>query len=379
MTTGNHSGQARSVRTLGPAVLLGVRFRIRGPETEADLAELNQLARAARYEPIEAVEGIRNRPHPSTFIGPGKCAQIAALLRPTADGILIVGHDLSGGQQRRLTQAIGTRVIDRHGLILQIFAARARSALGKLQVELAQKQYDLSRLVGGWTHLERQRGATMAIGGMGEKQLEIDRRLLRRRITALRKTLRQRLQQAKQTTARRRARVPTIALAGYTNAGKSTLFARLAGCASETSARMFETLDTVSRQIYLGPGKYAVLSDTVGFVKNLPHNLIAAFQSTLQEILTADLLLIVADLGASDFKARLICVEHTIDTIGASQVPRLLVLAKADLAEASTIWQPSRYGRIRCCPVSAVTGLGIEALRVELVSRLFRKEIGPGP
>ncbi len=338
----------------------------------SDVTELAALAEAGGYPVACAYLAKLRRINPGTVLGPARIEQIKQLAAASGAGCVLAASDLRPAQQRRLADALGLEVVDRTGLILHIFAARAHTAEGRLQVELARSQYELARLAGSWTHLERQRGATRATGGPGEMQIEIDRRLLLQRIGRLEAKLAKRLQRAKQAVRRRRQGIASIALVGYTNAGKSTLFARLAKERTRASARLFETLDTTTRRIYLGDGQYAALSDTVGFLRDLPHSLIAAFRATLHEAVDADLLLIVVDCSDPQAEAKLEAVESTLSEIGADSVPRMLVFNKSDLArqngDGSFDWL--HYGKIPAASVSAATGSGIPELREQLHKRL---------
>ena len=276
------------------------------------LAELDALAVSAGATVVGTVTGRRQRPDAATYAGKGKIEEIGARRVEGNADIVIIDHALSGAQQRNLERALQCRVIDRTSLILDIFALRARSADGKLQVELAQVKHQLTRLVGGWTHLERQKGG-IGLRGPGEKQLETDRRLLGNRVKILNERLdhvaRQRITQSR---TRRRASVRTVALVGYTNAGKSTLFNRLTRARTFTANQLFATLDTTLRKIYVPGADPIVLSDTVGFIRELPHDLIAAFRATLSEAADADLLLHVVDAAHPDREAQIAAVDAVL-------------------------------------------------------------------
>ena len=333
------------------------------------LAEIGALAAAAGAQVIGTVEGRRTRPDAALFAGKGKVEEIGARRREAGADFVIFDHVLSGVQQRNLEQALECRVVDRVALILDIFALRARSAEGKLQVELAQLKHMSTRLVGGWTHLERQKGG-IGLRGPGETQLETDRRLISRRVKLLDERLRRvAAQRATQGRTRSRAAVPTVALVGYTNAGKSTLFNRLTGARSYAANQLFATLDTTLRRMHLPGGGNLVVSDTVGFIRELPHDLVAAFRATLSEAAEADLMLHVIDASATDRDAQVEAVDAVVEEIGASDVPQLRVLNKCDLAGLPPGIERDGCGTIAAVRVSALTGDGIADLRAALAER----------
>src|SRR5690349_10482234 len=292
---------------------------------DADRREFVELARSAGADVQAVIGGRRQKPDASLFIGTGKADEVAGAARGGGAELAVFNHELSPSQERNLEKRIQARVLDRTGLILQIFAQRARSHEGKLQVELAQLQHLATRLVRGWTHLERQRGGGIGMTGPGETQLELDRRLIGRRIATLKKRLdlvRRRRDQNRR--ARAKNDMATVSLVGYTNAGKSTLFNALTGARTYASAKLFATLDPTLRKIELPDSRSAVLADTVGFVRDLPHDLVAAFRATLEETIHADLLLHVVD-GSSPVRMEQIeQVNEVLREIGADHIPQIL-------------------------------------------------------
>jgi GTP-binding protein HflX len=355
-------------------ILVAVDFG--DPDFSESVAELRLLASGAGLAILGEVQGKRSRPDAALFVGSGKADEIAALVAATDAEVVIFNHELSPAQERNLERRLHCRVIDRVSLILDIFARRAQSAEGKLQVELAQLQHLSTRLVRGWTHLERQRGG-VGMRGPGEKQLETDRRLLGVRVKALRERLAKLGKQRRtQRRARSRQQVMSVALVGYTNAGKSTLFNALTRAGAYAADQLFATLDTTTRKIYLprlagaGGGEPAsgevVLSDTVGFITRLPHDLVAAFRATLEATAEADLLLHVIDSASPGRERQIEAVEKVLHEIGADAVPQLRVYNKLDLTGVAPGVGRDEYGRLQSVYISAQTGAGLELLREAL-------------
>ena len=333
------------------------------PVDPNDTAEFSALAASAGALSVGLVLGTRARPDPKYFVGSGKAEEIRACAEANDADLVLVDQTLTPSQERNLEKLTGRRVLDRNGLILDIFAQRARSFEGKLQVELAQLSHLATRLVRGWTHLERQKGG-IGLRGPGETQLETDRRLIAKRIRTLKARL-EKLARQRDTSrhVRREVPVPTVALVGYTNAGKSTLFNVLTGSATYVADQLFATLDPTVRRVKLDGIGEVVLADTVGFVRALPHELVAAFRSTLQEARDADLLLHVVDASDPLRDERIEQVREVLRGIGAAEIRELVVLNKIDLSrEKPRIIQGPDEVAVRVF-ASAETGLGLAELR----------------
>jgi GTP-binding protein HflX len=337
-----------------------------------DLRELEQLARSAGAQPVATVIGRRARPDPRFFMGSGKADEVRDAAAAAAAAVILVDHALSPSQERNLEEHVGRRVLDRNSLILDIFAQRARSFEGKLEVELAQLRHIASRLVRGWTHLERQKGG-IGLRGPGETQLETDRRLIGQRVRVLTKRL-EKIKQQRETGRRMRAEipVPSIALVGYTNAGKSTLFRALTGSQAYIADQLFATLDPTVRRITLPGGTPVVVADTVGFIRALPHELVAAFQSTLTEAREATLLLHVVDASDARRAEHMAQVDAVLADIGAREIPQIVVYNKIDRLELAPRIDRDADGRVSAVWISAAQRAGLAELEQAITERLAR-------
>ncbi len=356
------------------AVLVHIAFD--SQDHSENLQEFQELVRSAGAEAVATVTGRMRVPEPKYFVGSGKAEAIRDAVAAEGAELVLFNHSLSPAQERNLERLLRCRVLDRTGLILDIFAQRARTHEGKLQVELAQLQHLSTRLVRGWTHLERQKGG-IGLRGPGETQLETDRRLLGERIKQIHRRLaRVRRQRNQGRRGRRRAELPTVSLVGYTNAGKSTLFNLLTGAGVFAEDQLFATLDPTLRRMELGEGRAAILADTVGFIRHLPHDLVAAFRSTLEETREADLLLHVVDAAGERREATVSAVNGVLAEIGAQDIPQLQVYNKIDLLPGFVprvdrdaqgrpwrVWMSSRTGAGRDLLLAAVA----ECLPVERV------------
>jgi GTPase len=361
-----------SASASGPERAVAVALQLEGQRREEVLEHLDELIRLADTAGAEVVDQVlqsRPRPDAASWVGKGKAEQIKAVVEELDADLVLVDDDLSPAQARNLGRIVGRRVLDRSGLILDIFARRARTREARTQVELAQLNYLLPRLAGAWTHLERQRGG-IGLRGPGETQLETDRRLIRTRIRHLKLDL-ERIERGRDTRRGRRDELFRVALVGYTNAGKSTLLHRLTGADVLIEDRLFATLDATVRRLDLPDGTACLVADTVGFIRKLPHHLVASFRSTLEEAAGADLLLHVIDLADPHFEARMATVREVLADLGAGERPVIHVFNKVDrvddpalLARAAREWEPAVL-------VSATQGVRLDAL-VEIVTRRRR-------
>ena len=342
------------------AVLVHIDFNRQ--RDEESLAELDLLARSAGAIPVAQVTGSRRSPDPALFVGKGKAEEIRQVLQDKCANLVLVNHIISPVQERNLERALKCRVIDRTGLILDIFATRAKSHEGKLQVELAQLRHLSTRLIRGWTHLERQKGG-IGLRGPGETQLETDRRLLGQRIKSLRARLEKvRKRRSQRRKARNKIPVSTVSLVGYTNAGKSSIFNYLTGAGVYQADQLFATLDPTMRRLDLPNAGHVILTDTVGFISHLPHSLVEAFHSTLEEVSDASLLLHVVDRSSDRRNDNIEQVNEVLKEIDASDIPVITVFNKVDLVDRSAGLERNEEGVITKVWVSAHSGEGMDLL-----------------
>ena len=344
------------------AILVHLKFPQEDSREELD--EFRELVTSAAANPVAVVKGSRSSPHPRYFVGSGKAEEIKLAAEEHNADVVLFNHVLSPSQERNLEELLKCRVLDRTGVILDIFAQRAQSHEGKLQVELAQLKHLSTRLVRGWTHLERQKGG-IGLRGPGETQLETDRRLLSVRIKTIRKRLAKVQGQRQQGRRNRKRRdAITVSLVGYTNAGKSTLFNRISGAGVLVEDKLFATLDPTMRRVDLGQNEQIVLADTVGFIRHLPHDLVTAFHSTLEETREADLLLHVVDASSERRDENISSVNIVLDQIEADKVTQIIVYNKIDLLpDAQARVDRDKHGKVWRIWVSAVTGAGMDNLR----------------
>jgi GTP-binding protein HflX len=359
--------QDLSLRAADPQAAIIVCLDFGDDGYEEGVEEVVRLVESAGVRRHRVVGGRRSRPDPKFYAGSGKIGEILRAAQELNAAFVIFNHALSPAQERNIERELQRRVMDRTGLILEIFAQRAQTSEGKLQVELAQLEHLSTRLVRGWTHLERQRGGLGKTGGPGEKQIELDRRYIAQRVRVLKGKL-QSLQKQRGVQRRARARraVLSVSIVGYTNAGKSTLFNALTNARAYEADQLFATLDTTTRRFWLKEAGDVVLSDTVGFIRDLPHGLVAAFRATLEETVHADLLLHVVDASSPSREQQMADVDKVLAEIPAGDAPRLLVWNKIDAAALQPAVERDQYGRICRVFVSARTGAGLDGLRAAI-------------
>ena len=357
------------------ALLLHIDFQTLGAEeNQAQVAEFVELVTSAGIQVLDIVTARRTAPHAKFFVGSGIIEQLADLVRLHEADVILFNHQLSPAQERNIEKECKCRVVDRIGLILDIFAQRASTYEGKLQVELAQLRHLSTRLIRGWTHLERQKGG-IGLRGPGETQLETDRRLLRGRIDAIEKRLAKVSRQREQgRRSRKRTELPTVSVVGYTNAGKSTLFNELTDSEVYAQDQLFATLDPTLRRVQVAPGQDVILADTVGFIRDLPHDLVAAFRATLEETRMADLLLHIIDVSDPQWQQKQASVEQVLEEIDALEVPMLVVMNKIDAATGIEVGvENNAEGLPETVYVSAKDKLGLDLL-MQSIADLVKQE-----
>ena len=334
------------------------------------LEELTELARSDALEPVGAMLAKRDKPDPATYLGCGKIAELADEVKRLDIGVVVFDVALSAAQQRNIERTVGVAVLDRTQLILEIFQRRAKSREGRLQVELARLEHLSTRLVRGWTHLERQRGGLGKTGGPGEKQIELDRRMIGVRVKQLKEQLKKLSKQRNtQRKGRSRSDIVSLSIVGYTNAGKSTLFNALTKSEIYAADQLFATLDTTARHCYVGEGESVVLSDTVGFIRGLPHQLVEAFKSTLDETVHADLLLHVVDASSPAKDDQIVEVNKVLEEINAHEIPTILVLNKIDRTDLEPEILRDASGQIQAVRISALKSMGLDLLREAILEK----------
>lgn len=352
-----------------------VHIDLEAEKNQEDPLEFEELARSAGAVPVLFIKGTRKKPDAGHFVGSGKLDEIAAAVKEHKAELVLFNHSLSPSQERNLEKHLQCRVLDRTGLILDIFGQRARSYEGKLQVELAQLEHTVTRLKRGWTHLDRQKGG-IGLRGAGETQLELDQRMIRQRIKNINKGLvKVRAQREQGRRSRTRADIPTISLVGYTNAGKSSLFNAIAGTEIYAADQLFATLDSTLRRIQLPSYGAAILADTVGFISHLPHKLVEAFRATLEETTQADLLLHVIDASNEHHEYFTKQVNEVLEEIDAEEVPCLLVYNKIDLlCDREPMLERNQEGKPVRIWLSAITGAGVQLL-LQAISELLGQDV----
>lgn len=332
--------------------------------------ELTELVRSDALEPVGMMLAKRDKPDPATYLGSGKIQELADDVKRLNVGVVVFDVALSAAQQRNIERTVGVAVLDRTQLILEIFQRRAKSREGRLQVELARLEHLSTRLVRGWTHLERQRGGLGKTGGPGEKQIELDRRMIGVRVKQLKEQLKK-LQKQRNTQRKGRSRsdIVSLSIVGYTNAGKSTLFNALTKSDIYAADQLFATLDTTARRCYVGDGESVVLSDTVGFIRGLPHQLVEAFKSTLDETVHADILLHVVDASSPAKDDQIVEVNKVLEEIDAHEIPTILVLNKIDQTDLEPEILRNTNGEIEAVRISALKSIGLDLLREAILER----------